>query len=122
MTVTAETFKARFPEFASVSDDLINLIISERTAQIGETWIEADRDPALRYLVAHLLSSEGYGTGGSGGGAQGPVKRRKVGDVETEFAVSGSASTGSTSDYLTTSYGREYYRYLRRNFPAVAAV
>jgi len=124
---TAADLKARFSEFAAVPDTLVNLILAEAQAQVGETWLERDRKPATLYLAAHLLAMEGEpgrSAGGTGGGVSGPVKRRKVGDVETEFAGFGVAGGGAATDasYEMTAYGRQFLRLLRLNFPAVAVV
>lgn len=124
---TAADLKARFPEFVPVSDTLVSLILDEAVAQVGDTWMERDRKPATLYLAAHMLAMEGEparSAGGTGVGTSGPVKRRKVGDVETEFAGVGSdGSFGSgVSGYGLTPYGQRYLDLLRRNFPAVAVV
>lgn len=124
---TAETFKARFPEYAPVSNALVNLILAEAFDAVGSTWLERDRAKAQMYLAAHMLAMEGEpgrSNTGNGVGITGPVKRRRVGDVETEFAGAGGASggTSSGSGYLQTTYGRAYLDLLRKNFPAVAVV
>lgn len=124
---TASDLKARFPEFTSVSDALVNLILGEATAAVGETWLERDRKPATLYLAAHTLAMEGEpgrSAGGTGGGVTGPVKSRTVGDVRTEFAGFGASGGGAVSDagYEMTAYGRQFLRLLRLNFPAVAVV
>jgi len=125
---TASDLKQRFPEFTAVSDTLVNLILAEASAQVGETWLERDRKPATLYLAAHMLASEGRDAAAAGvvGGdaVTGPLKRRKVGDVEAEFAgVSSSSGDGSSaSEYASTAYGLRYLELMRRNFPAVAIV
>lgn len=122
--------KARFPIFANVDETTLQLILNEAIAEVGVEWIEQDRAPAALYLSAHLLAGEGLagatGTGGGGAAITGAVKKRKVGDVEVEFA--GVASTGGgsggwgASPYDSTIYGQRYLLLLRRNFPAVAVV
>lgn len=127
MDVTPATFKARYPEFASVSDTLIQLMIDDAVAEVGDTWVEKDRARAQMLLVAHWLTMEGEpgrSETGQGTAGTGPIKRDKVGDVETEFATpsaSASQSAGSGT-YMQTAYGREYLALMRRNFPAVAVV
>jgi hypothetical protein len=119
---TASDLKQRFPEFIAVSDTLVALILAEASAQVGETWYERDRKPATLYLAAHMLAMEGEPgrtAGGTSGGTSGPVRRRKVGDVETEFA---GFSASSASEYGSTAYGLRFLDLLRRNFPAVAVV
>lgn len=121
---TPTTFKARFPEFVPVSDSLVGLVLAEAIAQVGETWLERDRARAQMLLAAHTLTMEGEpgrSTSGQGSAATGAVKRRKVGDVEVEFAGSGSGSGGSgATGFAASTYGQEYMSLMRRNFPAVA--
>lgn len=123
---TVSDFKTRFPQFASVPDATVQAILDEAIPQVGETWLERDRTPGVLHLVAHLLASQGIGVIAPGGGAAvtGAVKRRKVGDVEVEFAgVGGGSGTGSfVAAYNTTSYGIKFLEYLRKNFPAIAVV
>lgn len=121
----AADLKARFPEFTPVSNTLIDLILAEATAQVGETWLERDRKPATLYLAAHLLAMEGEperSQTGQGNAATGPVRRSKVGDVETEFAGSEAGAGDGASSYSSTGYGRRFLDLMRRNFPAVAVV
>lgn len=121
----AAALKARFPEFAAVPDAIINLILAEAEAQVGECWIERDRSPATLYLAAHMLAMEGEpgrSAGATGGATSGPVKRRKVGDVETEFAGFSGGGGGAATGYAASAYGQRYLDLLRKNFPAVAVV
>lgn len=124
---TAADLKARFSEFATVSDTLVNLILAEAQAQVGETWLERDRKPATLYLAAHLMAMEGEPLRSNAGAvaatsATGPIKRVKVGDSETEFAGGGGSSGEGASSYTATEYGRRFLELMRRNFPAVAVV
>jgi len=134
VTPTPELFKARFPEFTGVSSTLVGLMLSEAIERVGVTWLERDRARAQMYLTAHLLAMEGeparsaaIANGGSGGETllNGAVKRRRVGDVETEFAgvSSGDGSgSGAMASYGSTAYGRRFLELMRLNFPSVAAV
>jgi len=135
VTPTPELFKARFPEFTSVSDTLVGLVLGEAVERVGDTWLERDRARAQMYLAAHLLAMEGeparsaaIANGGTGGETllNGAVKRRRVGDVETEFAGVSSGDVGSSgglaASYTSTAYGRRYLELMRLNFPSVAAV
>ena len=59
------------------------------------------------------------------GASTGNVKRRKVGDVEVEFAGLSAASSGggALGDYLSgTMYGRQLLLLMRLNFPAITVV
>jgi hypothetical protein len=119
--------KTRYPEFASVADSTVNAVLEEAVGEVGDTWIEKDRTPAVLALTAHLLSQSGMpGAPGAGGGraaVAGAIKRRKVGDVETEFAgIGDSRSTSPLARYRTTAYGLRYLELMRRNFPTARVV
>jgi hypothetical protein len=122
---TPTTFKARYPEFAVVSDTLVGLVLNEAIAQVGETWLERDRARAQMLLAAHNLTIEGEPerskTGHASAGT-GNVKRIKVGDVETEFASRSSSSGGSIGPHGETSYGQQFAALMRMNFGGVVAV
>lgn len=133
---TSVTFKARFPEFVPVADALIDLVLAEAIPIAGETWVERDRAPAQMYYAAHLLAIQGYPARaiapGSGSGSidiVGPMKRRKVGDVEVEYAGtginSGSGSGSATIDeslLASTVYGRQFLVIRNRNFRGALVV
>ncbi len=123
---TPTTFKARYPEFTNVSDALVQLVLNDAFADVGDTWFERDRARAQMLLAAHILTMEGEPgrtTTGQSSAGTGFVKRRKVGDVETEFASpGGSSGSGAASGYGVTIYGQEFLALMRKNFPAVAVV
>ncbi|WP_406858498.1 DUF4054 domain-containing protein [Alsobacter sp. KACC 23698] len=128
MTYTAPTaadLQERYPEFASVNFDRIALVLDEAAAEVGDTWIEADRRPATLALAAHLLAAEGALSENQTVGASlpGEVVGIRVGDVQTTFAKPGATSSGvSAEDFGSTVYGRRFLMLRRRSFPAVLAV
>lgn len=132
---TIEQFRTRFPEFTEeeVPDETLQLFLDEAIAEVGDNWIDADRRPAILFLTAHNLSAEGYGS--SGGSSSLPVdestgaylKRRRVGDVEVEFATASDLGGGGRTisaglAYQSSPYGRRYWEIRQRNFPAVLVV
>lgn len=125
--ISVEMFRARYPEFAPVSDALISLVLSESLDSIGDTWLQKDRTKAQMLLAAHKLATEGEparssGNGG-GGSTSGAVKRMKVGDVEVEYAGFGSGSgSGAASGFASSVYGQRYLALMRLNFPGIVAV
>lgn len=134
---TAAEFKVRFPEFTPVADATINAIIDEQEIQVGESWFEDDRRPALMYLVAHLLTIQGepgrsieIAAGGSGSQtANGVLKSRKVGDVSVEYqnaneriGTGAGVNTVGKAGYELTMYGRQFQTYLRRNFRTMIVI
>ncbi|KRE07451.1 hypothetical protein ASE63_22390 [Bosea sp. Root381] len=125
---TLSQFRTKFPTFAGVGDDTINAAIQEASASVDRSWIEADYQPAILYLAAHILTVDGalYGDIGSIGGVIGAglVSEAKVGDVQVKLgsAGGGAGGGGSSSGYASTPYGRRYMELLRRNQPAIALV
>jgi hypothetical protein len=128
---TATTLKAKFPTFASVADATITLAIAEAGASVDTTWVEADYQPAVLYLAAHIMTLDGVVISASDlGGAAGVinaglVSEMKVGDVAVKLggsSGSGSGGSGSGVGLAATGYGRRYLELLRRNHPAVALV
>lgn len=123
---TPAILKQRFPEFASVADAQVQLVLDEAIAEVPEGWPDSNRTAGVLYLTGHLLASFGSGSSGTGGGGvavTGAIKSRKVGDVSVEFAGhSGGKESGAFAHYSTTAYGKRYYEILRRNVPAIAWV
>lgn len=124
---TPATFKARFPEFTPVADARVQIFLSDAFIEIGSSWGD-DQARAQEYWAAHQLSMAGEPGVSSGEGGSialtGPIKRDKVGDVETEFVGNGTAggSSGDNGNYGLTTYGQEYLRLLRLNFGGAIAV
>lgn len=122
--LTAADLKARYPEFNAVSDAYVDAVLSEAALSVGDTWIATDRVPATLALAAHMMSLEGEPARTANGGVAvtETVKRVKVGDVETEFAVASGGGASGADDYGTTLYGVAFLRYRRRSFPGVIVV
>jgi len=122
---TAAQFKAKFPTFAAVGDPTIDLAITEASASVDISWVEADYQPAVLYLAAHIMTIDGVVIAGSDLGSAGGVinaglvEEMKVGDVMVKLggaAKAGSGSgSGSMSGLRSTGYGLRYLELLRRN-------
>ena len=131
---TAETFKIRFPEFGSVGDALIDLVIDEAVSVVGDTWLEKDRARAQMLLVAHNLSMEGEPQRSvstlSGetpdNPQQGAISSIKVGDVAISYSNRPSQNNPGTgaigNELLKTSYGARYLEILKLNFRGPIAI
>lgn len=134
-------FKARYPEFSDVSDDVIAMVMVEASPTVGDDWEEVDKVPALMALTAHLLSQQGYPqrlstNDGKNGGGFNPntltnaVTRRKVGDVEVQFGSSTMAGSGTSNggnspfeiEMNQTVYGQAFLRFMRRNVNTIFVV
>lgn len=117
-TPTAANLKERYPAFASTSDQVVEMFLAEASSYVGSNWTEADYRLGMMSVAAHNLSSEGYGaaiqvpTPHAVLGAS--IKRRKVGDVETEYNVAAPSSGASLQSMLSsTPFGRTYLRLVR---------
>lgn len=130
-TPSAAEFKARYPEFTGVGDTLVDLMIAEALSMVDDDWIATDQKPAILAFAAHLLAMEGYPARAANPAAPLPpssgreVILRKVGDVTTQYAQTGSASGGSSgllSSLSLTVYGRRFAQLLKLNAPAIGLV
>lgn len=125
---TAAEFKAKFPTFAAVASATIDSAVGEASASVDTSWIEADYQPAIMYLAAHIMTIDGVviGSAGLGDGAgiinAGLVTDMKVGDVMVKLAGSAGEGGSGASGYRSTPYGRRFLELLRRNQPAIALV
>ena len=122
---TASEFKARFPAFASVDDDVVNVVLAEAALQVDETWVsEADFKLGINLLTAHLLTMDGHGAGAeaesAAAGALG-FKTMKSGNLTLERFSASEAGSGGDALSLTT-YGKRFRDLRRRNIPGVAVV
>lgn len=113
-TPTASELKARYPEFASVSDTLVNFAISDAGRFVDTGWFEADYQRAIMALAAHILVQDGA-LGGSTV-VSGNITSEKLGDASVSY---GAAVGAGNSEYGTTSYGRYFLKIQRVNVPAV---
>lgn len=129
---TAAEFKAKFPTFAAVADATINLAIGEANASVDTTWVEADYQPAIMYLAAHIMTIDGVVIAGAGLGEgagiinAGLVSSMKVGDVQVALGGGSGGASGAAlqakSGLRATPYGQRYLELLRRNQPAILLV
>lgn len=102
--ITATEFKAKFAEFTSVDDTLIDLYISEAALMFGPCW-GVKAPIGLGYLVAHTLALDLKTSQGSGG----MVTSEKVGDLQRNY---GQFSL-TLGEWAATPYGLSYQRMLK---------
>jgi hypothetical protein len=128
-TPTPNDFKARYPEFAAVEDLTVAALVSEAEGEVGATWVENDRRPAVMAFAAHLLASSGFAFARAGTGAPiavaGPLRSSKVGDVEESYGAPGTSKAGdksSATDLDGTAYGQRFIALRRRSFPSAMVV
>lgn len=121
---TVEEFRTRFPVFENAEDEQIDALLLEASASVDKTWVEADYQPAIMYLTAHLLATDSSLEGDEvGAGGAGIVASESFGGMSVSYVKNGGASSGGyTSEYASTSYGRRYLGLLKRNKPAVVSI
>lgn len=114
--INIATWKVRFPEYASVTDDVFNLFLGDAVLEMGDDearWI-GFYDVAISYLVAHLVYLSQVTAEGDANPAT-PLRSTDVDDVIVEYAVSKTIEN-SFDMYLATAYGQKYIYYRRLAF------
>ena len=120
MTITPSGFKTRFPEFAAVSDDRIQLFLDDANTEVDEaTWGDY-YERGNYYLAAHLLSIATATAGGSSTGAIGSIIKKKVGDIELGYSDAYPIGSYYYGYFKNTAYGIEYLRLYDLVCPVVA--
>lgn len=125
---TSAQFKARFPVYEDLEDAYVDLLLAEASGQVDTSWIEADYQPAIMYLAAHLIATDASGNSGDdeeeADGGDGPISSENFGVLSVTYDTSkGSASSNQSSSGLErTEYGRRYLSLLKKNKPAIVAI
>lgn len=102
--MTPDSFKLRFPEFASEDDARVQAFIAEAMPHFDlERWGDFF-ESGIGYLVAHELSSAAKAAAGQNSGF---IASKKVGDVTIAYDNS-TASMTAANPYLATPYGQRY--------------
>lgn len=115
---TVDDFLARWPIFGDSDSDLIQQMLDEAAGQIDISWREADYQPAILYLSAHLLATDNSDEGAEVviGGSQGAIASESFGGMSISYATAGSAdASANASQYGSTEYGRRFYNLLIKN-------
>jgi hypothetical protein len=98
-----DDFRAKFPEFASISDDVINSLIAEYKCYYNLGYDEnCCKKPAILYLIAHLVFL--YQNPSTA-----PIREtssQSVGSVSVSFSV--GSKTNRESFFNSTSYGQRF--------------
>ena len=114
--IAIATWKVRFPEYASVTDDVFNLFLGDAVLEMGDDearWV-GFYDVAISYLIAHLVYLSQVTAEGDANPAT-PLRSTEVDDVIVNYAVS-KRIENSFDMYLATAYGQKYIYYRRLAF------
>lgn len=112
----AADLQARYPAFASVATTWIDAVIADASRSVGTDWMEADYQPAIMALAAHMLVREGA-LGDTK--AAGPVVSRSFDGMTMTYAQTVGVSS---SEFESTAYGQQYRRMLRANVAGAYAL
>jgi len=122
MSVTPTSFKARFNEFTSVDDTVIQLAIDEAELFANACQLGKRYDLAVMFQVAHNLATS---LQASVSGATDPsgVNPKSTGNIIREDILEWSASydiisAHRNSEYSLTTYGLKYKELLKSCFPS----
>lgn len=114
----ATSFKARFPAFDAVDDNIVEDALDRARRVVDSSWLEGDRQEAESLHAAHELTMDGLGATREAQ-LQG-FRRLKLGSLELERETGGGSASSST--YNLTTYGQRFRAILRRNVPGVVAL
>lgn len=113
---TTATLKAKYPAFAGVADETVQLYLDDAAANgVDTSWREADYAPAILSLAAHRMALLNIGDHGqvAGYARQGVTSLRSG-----SFGVSldpDKAKAAASGSLDATAYGQEYRRLLGAN-------
>lgn len=105
-------FKLRYPEFATLSDDLLGAYFAEATLFLNNTAASAVDNLIIRGLLLNMMTAH---IAALNGGVNGQAASPLVGRVNsaTEGSVSVSTDMGpvfnSQAWYMQTKYGAEFW-------------
>lgn len=112
---TAADLITRYPAFADVAVETIDLHISDASSGADTSWVEADYAPAIAALAAHNMALLGIGAQGEVAGyARAGVTRIRSGNFDASFSE-GAVVKASSGSFEATPYGRIYKVLLQRN-------
>lgn len=111
---TATSIKTRFPEFADVSDAVVEFAIEEARLGVRDNW-SVGYNLAIVYLVAHYVASSIAASASAGSGGEGNIASESIGRLSISYAQSPN-DNATHDDTSTTSYGRRYDELVARNF------
>lgn len=110
-----EYFRLVAAEYAATADATVNVWLEIAADEANTSCLtDAGAARAQALYAAHLLKTaelQQAGSGGSAGGAVGPLIREKEGDLERQYGTPATpASTASKADSWlgSTGYGQQY--------------
>lgn len=106
--INIAVFKTRFPEFSSIDDTIIQMLLDEAYIFIKDNQYQ---DTLILYFTAHNLVVQQSQASGNNSSIT-TVASESVGSVSTSYATPQSDNS-SIAFYNSTSYGQKYLEYKR---------
>jgi hypothetical protein len=116
---TASEFKARFPEFATLPDAHVTLVLAEAATWVDSSWV--DCKVAAMYMAAHLLALQSLYTETLPIDGGGSIRQVSFREMRVSFSDPEKGKQ-RTYDMESTPYGSMYMQLLKVNKPAVLVV
>lgn len=118
---TTDDFFTRFPIFEDKDEDMVAAIIAEAASNIDDSWREADYQPAILYLAAHMIATDNTDAGTEAEiGGPNIVSSESFSGMSVSYQNNASQPGVSQSQFGLTEYGRRYYALLIKNKPGIA--
>lgn len=111
---TPADLKAMFPEFATVSDDIVQIYLDLANRFVDETWLEGDFANAIMFLAAHFLAIMGYGKSADTYSNLSIFQTIRSGSL-TLTRFDKSQQTDDFMNFNATRYGKMYRMLLKMN-------
>lgn len=106
---TASEIKARFTEFASVADTVVDAAIAEAKFHIDTSWPETVYKVAVMYRACHQLVLDGFGTSGQVATLNSlGITSFGIDDVSVSRSQEVVNSASGTDEASSTKYGRRF--------------
>lgn len=110
--ITPTQFKERFPEFATQTDERIQVFLDKAALLVSACKWGNLYDEGVALLAAHYLALSILQSSASSATPTFAIASKKVGDVQINYAVP-SAASGTEAYYNSTPYGQEYWSLVR---------
>lgn len=115
MTVTVETFRANFPEFASTTtypNNMISFWLTVAGKQVRAIVWQDETDLGVQLFVAHNCVLEAQAlkaarTGGAPGGVVGPANSKSVDKVSVSYDT-GAGTVPGWGNWNLTTFGTRF--------------
>lgn len=119
---TIAQLKTRFPVFSTVADEVLQAALGEAANRVDTTWREEDFQTAQLLYAAHILTTDGHGTGREAKFAalgDAGISQIKISSLSVSMNKGGTETVKFSSTLAKTSFGKRFLDLMRLNHPAI---